>query len=119
MTGGHYVATCKATACSPDGEEEVAYNFNGSGIADLDATEEEATPSSGWRLGGRTKEKEASSNAAAKSVAESAEPLWLQFDDDLVEPVPPRNVVSETAYVLFYRRRRMHPANIARYTTLA
>jgi len=118
MTGGHYVATCKATACSPEGEEEVAYNFNGSGTSDVDAAEEEATSSSsGWRLG-RSKEKETSSNAAAKAVSESAEPLWLQFDDDLVEPVPPRNVVSETAYVLFYRRRRMHPSNIAKYTSL-
>jgi len=118
MTGGHYVATCKATACSPEGEEEVAYNFNGSGTSDVDAAEEEATSSSsGWRLG-RSKEKETSSNAAAKAVSESAEPLWLQFDDDLVEPVPPRNVVSETAYVLFYRRRRMHPSNISKYTSL-
>jgi len=119
MTGGHYVAMCKATACSPDGDEEVAYNFNGEGVSELETAEEEsATPaSSKWTLG-RSKEKEAVSNAAAKAVAESAEPLWLQFDDDLVEPIPPRNVVSETAYVLFYRRRRMHPANIAKYSTL-
>jgi len=117
MTGGHYVAMCKATACSPDGDEEVAYNFNGAGITDLDTAEEGAAPSSGWRIG-RSKEKESSSNAAAKAVAESAEPLWLQFDDDLVEPLPPRNVVSETAYVLFYRRRRMRPANIAKYSSL-
>ncbi|EED93879.1 predicted protein, partial [Thalassiosira pseudonana CCMP1335] len=64
--------------------------------------EEETTPT-GWRLG-RNKEKDSSSTAASKGVAKSAEPLWLQFDDDLVEPLPPRNVVSETAYVLFYRR---------------
>jgi hypothetical protein len=57
-------------------------------------------------------------NATARSATESAEPLWLQFDDDLVEPIPPRNVVSELAYVLFYRRRRMTPANIAKYSTL-
>lgn len=31
MTGGHYVATCKATACGADGSEEVAHNFNGVG----------------------------------------------------------------------------------------
>ena len=119
MTGGHYVATCKATACSPDGEEDVAYNFNGIGVTTgLDTVGEEATQSSGWRLV-RSKEKESSANAAAKAVAESSEPLWLQFDDDLVEPVPPRNVVSETAYVLFYRRRRMHSANVARYTSFS
>jgi len=121
MTGGHYVATCKATACGPDGDEEVAYNFNGAGVSHLDRNaEEEASASGGggWRTLGRSKEKESSSSAAAKAVAESAEPLWLQFDDDLVEPLPPRNVVSETAYVLFYRRRRMQPANIAKYSSL-
>ncbi|KAL7541199.1 hypothetical protein ACHAXR_010719 [Thalassiosira sp. AJA248-18] len=118
MTGGHYVAMCKATACSADGDEEVAYNFNGAGISDFDSAEEEAAPSSGWRTLGRSKEKDSSSNAAAKAVTESAEPLWLQFDDDLVEPLPPRNVVSEASYVLFYRRRRMHPANIAKYSSL-
>ncbi|KAL3811307.1 hypothetical protein ACHAXA_007169 [Cyclostephanos tholiformis] len=117
MTGGHYVATCKATPCSPDGEEDVAYNFNGAGIANDDTAEEEAAPSTRWSLV-RSKEKEFSSNAMAKLVAESAEPLWLQFDDDLVEPIPPKNVVSETAYVLFYRRRCMRPANIAKYTSL-
>jgi len=120
MTGGHYVAMCKATACGPDGDEEVAYSFNGEGVSELEvADEESAAPSSGWRNLGRTaKEKDSSSNASAKAVAESAEPLWLQFDDDLVEPLPPRNIVSETAYVLFYRRRRMRPANIAKYSPL-
>lgn len=117
MTGGHYVATCKATSCSPNGEENVAYNFSGAGIADTEIVEEDAAPNTRWSLV-RNKEKELSYNAAAKLVAESAEPLWLQFDDDLVEPIPPKNVVSETAYVLFYRRRCMRPANIAKYTSL-
>jgi hypothetical protein len=117
MTGGHYVAMCKATACSPDGNEEVAYNFNGDGITEIETVEEEVAPSSGFRFG-RSKDKDSPPSAASKSVSESAEPLWLQFDDDLVEPLPPRNIVSETAYVLFYRRRRMQPANIAKYSAL-
>lgn len=81
------------------------------------------TVQTGWRLG-RSKEKDQTAvqskfaTAAARTVAESSEPLWLQFDDDLVEPIPPRNVVSETAYVLFYRRRRLSPANIAKYSAL-
>jgi len=116
MTGGHYVATCKATPCTSDGSEEIAYSFNGAGINELDTIEEGST-TSGWRLN-RSKDKDISSNAAAKAASKSSEPLWLQFDDDLVEPLPPRNVVSETAYVLFYRRRRMHPANIAKYSSL-
>ncbi len=113
---GHYIAACKATACSPDGNEEVAYNFNGSNATTLDSSEEEST-SSGWRLG-RSKEKDSSTKAASKAVSESAEPLWLKFDDELVEPVPPRNLVTEAAYVLFYRRRRMHPSNVAKYSSL-
>ena len=119
MTGGHYVAMCKATACSPDGDEEVAYNFNGEGTTALDRAGEGTVPSSGWRTLLPTKEKDYGPNSAAKAVAASAEPLWLQFDDDLVEPIPPRNVVSETAYVLFYRRRQMHSSNIAKYSTLS
>ena len=117
MTGGHYVAACKATACSPDGDEEVAHNFNGADIANIGRSEEEAAPSSGWRLG-RTREKESTSTALTRAVSASAEPLWLQFDDDVVEPAPPINVESETAYVLFYKRRRMHPANIAKYSSI-
>ncbi|OEU15864.1 cysteine proteinase [Fragilariopsis cylindrus CCMP1102] len=71
MTGGHYVATCKATP-----------------------------------------------SAMAKAQRESAEPLWLQFDDEVVEPIAPKSVISESAYVLFYRRRRLTPANVARYSSL-
>jgi hypothetical protein len=78
---------------------------------------------SGWRLG-RSKEKDVTSAqsqaalSASRSVASSTEPLWLQFDDDLVEPIPPKNVVSEMAYVLFYQRRGTTPSNIAKYSTL-
>jgi len=124
MTGGHYVATCKATACGPDGSEELAYNFNGTASGPVEDVMGDSSISNGWRLPGR-KDKESVSNLhkqmatlAAKGVAESAEPLWLQFDDELVEPIPPRNVVSEMAYVLFYRRRKLTPANVAKYCSL-
>mmetsp|Transcript_31212 Transcript_31212/g.46546 ORF Transcript_31212/g.46546 Transcript_31212/m.46546 type:complete len:193 (+) Transcript_31212:1-579(+) len=122
MTGGHYVATCKATVCSPDGSEELGYNFNGTCNGESGAGVE--TVQSGWRLG-RNKDKESTTSqakliaaASARAAAESPEPLWLQFDDDLVEPIPPKNVVSEMAYVLFYRRRRISSSNIAKYSTL-
>lgn len=124
MTGGHYVATCKATPCSPDGSEELAYNFNGAASGPMEDFADDLSSSNAWRLPGR-KDKESVANqhkqmasSASKRVAESAEPLWLQFDDDLVEPIPPRNVVSEMAYVLFYRRRKLTPANVARYCVL-
>ncbi|KAL7572519.1 hypothetical protein ACA910_000343 [Epithemia clementina (nom. ined.)] len=121
MTGGHYVATCKATSCGKDGREEVAYNFNGLGTTMLET--EGTDTATGWRLGGRAKAAETnqgkeSASLASRAVAESAEPLWLQFDDELVDPIPPRQVVSEMAYVLFYRRRRITPSNIAKYSTL-
>jgi hypothetical protein len=54
----------------------------------------------------------------SKATEDSVEPLWLQFDDEFVEPIPPRDVVTEMAYVLFYRRRRLTSANVARYSTL-
>jgi len=156
MTGGHYVAACKATQCSSDGVESVAHTFSGVGINTYVSIHfsryvilississslticyvnrfvyfivylqemEGETVQTGWRLG-RNKDKDNTAVQSkiameqARGVADSCEPLWLQFDDDLVEPIPPRNVVSETAYVLFYRRRRLSPANIAKYTAL-
>jgi hypothetical protein len=123
MTGGHYVATCKATPCSKDGSEEVAYDFNGVGgnKPTFPDSDNEQDTQSGWKFGRQKSEvnqKKISAIVTAKAASESAEPLWLQFDDDLVEPIQPRHVVSETAYVLFYRRRRITPANIARYSAL-
>jgi ubiquitin C-terminal hydrolase len=121
MTGGHYVATCKATACGREGREEVAYGFNGAGTSKPGLSEEVSDVQTGWRIGKPKAEVNHNKVAAAsmaKAAAESAEPLWLQFDDDLVEPIPPRCVVSEMAYVLFYRRRRLTPANIAKYSTI-
>jgi rubredoxin len=119
MTGGHYVATCKATPCGRDGTEEVGYSFNGVGAAIL---EQEDNISSVWRLGrpkAETNPTKVAATVASQAASESAEPLWLQFDDELVEPIPPQCVVSEMAYVLFYRRRRMTPSNIAKYCALA
>lgn len=118
MTGGHYVATCKATHCGRDGKEEVAYNFNGVGASfvEISGTDEP----SGWGLGrSKPKVNQSRVDAAlfAKAVADSAEPMWLQFDDEIVEAISPRHVVSEMAYVLFYRKRRITPSNIAKYCT--
>jgi len=121
MTGGHYVATCKATACGKDGREEVAFDFNGHGATLLE-TEGIDTSPTGWRLG-RAKAEQTNQGKefaamASRAAAESSEPLWLQFDDEIVDQLPPRHVVSEMAYVLFYRRRRITPSNIAKYSTL-
>ena len=122
MTGGHYVATCKVSACSPEGSEEVEHNFNGAGVHAF-GLKEKAAQTTTWKLG-RNKEKDSTSVhtraaiSAAKTAAESSEPLWLQFDDDSVEPIPPRSVNTQSAYVLFYRRRQISPSNIARYSTV-
>ena len=121
MTGGHYVATCKATACGRDGREEVAFDFNGAGAGKPTVMGDDLDFQTGWRIGRQKAEannKKVTAASTAKAAADSAEPLWLQFDDDLVEPIPPRQVVSERAYVLFYRRRRITPSNIARYSTI-
>lgn len=119
MTGGHYVATCRATSCGREGREEISHVFSGIGVSGAQLEELE-TPS-GWRIGRPKAEVNQNKVAAAmwsKAVAESSEPMWLQFDDELVEPIPPDQVVSEMAYVLFYRRRQITPSNIARYSTL-
>jgi len=120
MTGGHYVATCKATSCGKEGREEVAYNFNGVGVRDAEL-DETVAPSTGWRIGRQKTEssqgKLSAALAASKAVTESAEPTWLQFDDEIVDQIPPDMIVSEMAYVLFYRRREVTPSNIARYST--
>jgi ubiquitin C-terminal hydrolase len=121
IAGGHYVATCKATPCSKDGREEVAFDFNGYGTTAPAIVEEEPESSPAWKFGRQKVEvnlNKVVAAATAKAVGESAEPLWLQFDDEYVEPIPPRDVVTETAYVLFYRRRRLTTANVARYSTL-
>jgi hypothetical protein len=122
MTGGHYIATCKATPCTKDGREEVAFDFNGVGTTMPVSTEDESDAPSGWKFPGRQKVEvnpnKVMAAGIAKAAGESAEPLWLQFDDEYVEPIPPRDIVSETAYVVFYKRRRLTPANVARYSTL-
>ncbi len=42
--------------------------------------------------------------------------LWLNFDDEFVEEISPDKIVTESAYVLFYRRRRFTPSNIVNNT---
>jgi len=121
MTGGHYVATCKATACSREGREEVAHGFNGAGSGKATIADEDADGQSGWSFGRQKSEVNFNKLAAiqtGKATEESAEPLWLQFDDEMVEPIAPQHVVSEMAYVLFYRRRQMTPSNVSRYSVL-
>jgi hypothetical protein len=127
MTGGHYVSTCKATACGSDGCEELAHSFNGHGCNVDPASSEYDDQGNAWRLPGRGGNKDSLGSAhpsktsaifSGKAVSDSSEPLWLQFDDDLVEPIPPKSVVSEMAYVLFYRRRHVTSSNVARYSTL-
>ncbi|KAG5180703.1 hypothetical protein JKP88DRAFT_166310, partial [Tribonema minus] len=47
---------------------------------------------------------------------DSRSPPWLYFDDEFVEELPPARVVSEAAYVLFYKRRRVTGANLVNTT---
>jgi len=123
MTDGHYIAVGKATACSPEGSEEVEHYFNGAGVYAFSSTDEKEVQPSLWNfIWGKDKDannlQSKAAQALAKSAAESAEPLWLQFNDDKVEPIPPSEVVTDSAYVLFYRRRRIDPSNIAKYSSM-
>lgn len=41
--------------------------------------------------------------------------LWFRFDDEKVSEIAPGDVVTDAAYVLFYKRRTLTPSNILRY----
>ena len=90
MMGGHYVANCKVTACSPEGSEEVEHNFNGAGVHAFGTKEKEVMQTSSWKLG-KSKEKENGSinttrlASSASTGAESSEPLRLQLNLFLLE----------------------------------
>ena len=124
MTGGHYIAACKATPCGKNGHEPcVAYAFPSPSTSQLpaDVFDEKAANGvgvGGWRLKSRSGNKQSSAGNAtsmSKFLAESAEDVWFQFDDELVETIPAEIVPTESAYVLFYRRREVTPSHIAKY----
>jgi ubiquitin C-terminal hydrolase len=54
--------------------------------------------------------------ASSNSTNNSSNDPWLNFDDEFVEEIPASKVVSESAYVLFYRRRRLTAANVVNTT---
>lgn len=37
---------------------------------------------------------------------------WLHVDDDVVDEVGPHQIVTDAAYVLFYRRRTLTPSTV-------
>ena len=154
LTGGHYVATCRATPCTENGYEEIAHSYTGGGgaggagnfglnlandlanssdksnsVSSVNSSERSIgnNPSSnkGASLLSRTRSSAATisnarGNSASKTVLKhEISPLWLQFDDDLVESMPEREVCTEAAYVLFYRRRRITPSNYAKYSVFS
>ena len=53
------------------------------------------------------------------SVAFEESERWLHIDDDLVEAAKPEDVVTDGAYVLFYRRRRLSGRLVVGHTTVA
>jgi hypothetical protein len=127
MTGGHYVALCKATGCGPDGSEEVSHCFSGASVYPFDSFKgynaNQSETIRKWFASNKEKEslqdKALAAMQSSKAVAESCEPTWLRFDDDLMESISPSEVVSEKAYVLFFRRRRISPCNMAKYSTIS
>ena len=53
------------------------------------------------------------------SIAFEESERWLHIDDDLVEPAKPEDVVTDGAYVLFYRRRRLSGRLVVGHTAVA
>ncbi|KUF95266.1 hypothetical protein AM588_10005547 [Phytophthora nicotianae] len=41
--------------------------------------------------------------------------LWFRFDDEKVSEIAAGDVVTDAAYVLFYKRRTLSPHNVLRY----
>lgn len=127
INGGHYIALCKATGCAPDGSEEVSHSFSGASVYPFDSFKGYSTDQNEtWRRWfALSKEKECSHDQAlgamhaSKAIAESCEPTWFRFDDDVIEPISPSDVVSDKAYVLFFRRRRLSSSNMAKYSTIS
>ena len=39
-------------------------------------------------------------------------PTWLSFDDEYVDIIHPEEIVTSSAYVLFYSRKRFRPSNV-------
>ena len=52
------------------------------------------------------------------SVAFEESERWLHIDDDLVEPAKPEDVITDGAYVLFYRRRRLSGRLVVGHTAV-
>ena len=53
------------------------------------------------------------------SIAFEESERWLHVDDDLVEAAKPEDVVTDGAYVLFYRRRRLSGRLVVGHTAVA
>ena len=53
------------------------------------------------------------------SIAFEESERWLHIDDDLVEAAKPEDVVTDGAYVLFYRRRRLSGRLVVGHTAVA
>ena len=123
MQGGHYVSTVKATKCTNDGFENVAHSFNGKtveGEFDRQAVEATSAPT-GRKMSKEEQQQEKllkANRVNSTNATSSADPLWLLADDDAIHPISPRQLVSEGAYCLFYRKRNLSSYNMAHTATL-
>jgi hypothetical protein len=88
-----------------------AYTYTGNTIKDMissNTTEEDSTPATGVFDGSNIRVTDSDGN-------------WMCFDDDVVTAVPldalESTVVTEAAYVLFYRRRQLTSSNIVNFSS--
>jgi ubiquitin carboxyl-terminal hydrolase 4/11/15 len=93
MSGGHYTAFVK---CESEGNTM-------KDMINSNTTEEDITPATGVFDGSNIRVTDSGGN-------------WMCFDDDVVTAVPvdalESTIVTEAAYVLFYRRRQLTSSNI-------
>jgi ubiquitin C-terminal hydrolase len=129
--GGHYIAFAKATSCEPNGVEEVCHTFNGamaSGCIPVEPKVADMGGTGGFFSIGKKKtaDKDKDKNAdklkemsdQANFIRTSAEPFWVSIDDDTAEPLGSDKIITDSAYVLFYRRRRLSPSLVASMTNM-
>lgn len=90
LTGGHYTSYCRVPSCNSD-------NFMGTKASMVFNISKKGKKNSFESGSCCTKEQIDSAGVAW---------TWYHFNDEIVTPIQPSNVVSQHAYILFYKRRK-------------
>ena len=142
ISGGHYVAMVKVTECSVEGEENVFVEgmmgegggswerrvpWEGEGEEGEEGAEDDVKKAAsasggagGWLrkrmgMGGMEEQTKTQEELEEEERRKREGGYWVLADDESVEEVCSDMVVSEAAYVLFYRKRVLSGYNVAEF----